>query len=192
MNPKGFVDSRRSIPQPITAPTRTPATNSDESLKPRAMAEARDAPSPPSLAGWSVLSSRLSRSADSRWSRLPSLAESAASSGDFSRLPFPRLSVPSAMCGDPTPCCWKQKLRPSPSKAARTILRASTRVKITSQLPSLLIQFDFSNALGPIRGPVAALQTPVSKASTTQGEMPRGRNASEGDHAGDDLARLRP
>ena len=112
MSPKGDVDKRWSMPQPITAPTRTPATNSDESRRARAMADALAAPSPFPPAGWSVLTLRLSRSADNRWLRLPSLAESAASSGDFSPLPFPPPSVRSAMFGDPTRCRWKQKLRP--------------------------------------------------------------------------------
>src|SRR5438876_11220677 len=34
ISPHGDVDSKRSNPQPMTAPTITPATNSDESRKP--------------------------------------------------------------------------------------------------------------------------------------------------------------
>src|SRR5947207_12922643 len=84
MRPNGDVDSKRSKPQPITAPTTTPAINSEESRKPRAIAEALAAPSPLPDPGWSVLILRLSRISDKRCSRLPSLAESAASSEDRS------------------------------------------------------------------------------------------------------------
>src|SRR5882724_6931037 len=82
ISPQGDVDSKRSKPQPITAPTTTPAINSEESRKPRAIAEALAAPSPLPDPGWSVLVLRLPRISDKRWSRLPSLAESAASSED--------------------------------------------------------------------------------------------------------------
>src|SRR5215208_6211321 len=44
MSPHGDVDSKRSKPQPITAPTTTPAINSEESRKPRAIADALAAP----------------------------------------------------------------------------------------------------------------------------------------------------
>src|SRR5258705_8637344 len=64
MRPNGDVDSKRSKPQPITAPTTTPAINSEESRRPRAIAEALAAPSP--LPGWSVLILRLSRISDKR------------------------------------------------------------------------------------------------------------------------------
>ena len=143
MSPRGDVDRRRSMPQPIPAPTRTPATSSDESRKPSAMAEALDATSPFPPAGWSVLSLRLSRSADNRWSRLPSLAESAASSGDFSRLPSPLPSVRSAIFGDPTRVAGNRNYAPSPSKAARTILTAPSRVKIACSMVSSLIRLNF-------------------------------------------------
>src|SRR3954465_13206826 len=80
MRPHGDVDSKRSKPQPITAPTTTPAINSEESRKPRATAAAVAAPSP--RLGWLVRVLRLPRISDRRWTRLPSLAESAASSED--------------------------------------------------------------------------------------------------------------
>ena len=51
MRPKGDVDSKRSKPQPIAAPTTTPAINSEESRKPRAIAEALAAPVSASLSG---------------------------------------------------------------------------------------------------------------------------------------------
>src|SRR5437016_3981612 len=82
MKPNGDVDNNRSKPQPIPAPTATPATNSEERRKPSAIAEALAALSPLSVPGWSVLILRLSRISDNRLSRLPSLAESAASSED--------------------------------------------------------------------------------------------------------------
>src|ERR1700676_2757750 len=82
MKPNGDVDNKRSKPQPIPAPTTTPATNSEERRKPSAMPEALAALSPLSVPGWSVLILRLSRISDNRLSRLPSLAESAASSED--------------------------------------------------------------------------------------------------------------
>src|ERR1700716_2091538 len=66
ISPQGDVDSKRSKPQPITAPTTTPAINSEESRKPRAIAEALAAPSPLSDPGWSVLVLRLSRISDKR------------------------------------------------------------------------------------------------------------------------------
>jgi len=66
MSPKGDVDSKRSKPQPIPAPTMTPAINSEESRKPRAIAEALAAPFPLPSPGWSVLILRLSRSSDNR------------------------------------------------------------------------------------------------------------------------------
>src|SRR6266853_228980 len=66
MSPQGDVDSKRSKPQPITAPTTTPAINSEESRKPRAIAEALAAPSPPPDSVWSVLILRLSRISDNR------------------------------------------------------------------------------------------------------------------------------
>ncbi|GLR87132.1 hypothetical protein GCM10007857_38430 [Bradyrhizobium iriomotense] len=65
INPKGDVDSKRSKPQPIPAPTMTPAINSEDSRKPSAIAEALAAPSPPSPAGCSVLILR-SRNSDNR------------------------------------------------------------------------------------------------------------------------------
>jgi len=148
MSPKGDVDSRWSIPQPIAAPTRTPATNSEESRKPSAMAEALAAPSSPSPAGWLVPSLRLSRSSDNRWSRLPSLAESAASSGDLSRLPFPLLSVRSAMLETRHDVTGNRNYAPSPLKAARTILTVLSRVKIPCSMLTSLIQMDFCRPSG--------------------------------------------
>src|SRR5205085_10701060 len=132
MSPQGDVDSKRSKPQPIPAPTTTPAINSEERRRPRAIAEALAAPSPLPLVGWSVLILRLSRISDNRWSRLPSLAESAASSGDLSRLPSPLSSVPSAMLRRPATKRVNGNDAPSPSKAARTILTTSNQVKIAA------------------------------------------------------------
>src|SRR6267378_49194 len=66
MRPNGDVDSKRSKPQPITAPTTTPAINSEESRKPRAIAEALAAPSPLPAPDWSVPTLRLSRISDNR------------------------------------------------------------------------------------------------------------------------------
>src|SRR3569623_1621009 len=40
ISPQGDVDSKRSKPQPMAAPTSTPAINSDERRKPRAIADA--------------------------------------------------------------------------------------------------------------------------------------------------------
>src|ERR1700738_1483566 len=54
IRPHGDVDSKRSKPQPMIAPTTTPATSSEESRKPRAIAEALAAPFPLSVPGWSV------------------------------------------------------------------------------------------------------------------------------------------
>jgi hypothetical protein len=52
--------------------------------------------------------------------------------------------VPSAMCGDPTRLSLETETAPqSPLKAARTILRAPSRVKIASQLLSALIPLEF-------------------------------------------------
>src|SRR5437868_2293185 len=98
MRPHGEVDSKRSKPQPSPAPTTTPAINSHERRKPRAKAEARADPSPPPSPDWPVRTSRLPRIWDNRRSRLPSLAESAASSDDDgSRAPSLPPSVLPAM-----------------------------------------------------------------------------------------------
>src|ERR1700676_633907 len=66
IRPNGDVDSKRSKPQPITAPTTTPATNSEESRKPIAIAEALAAPSPIPDSDWSVPIFRLPRISDNR------------------------------------------------------------------------------------------------------------------------------
>src|SRR5579871_1419160 len=133
MSPKGDVDSTRSKAQPSSAPTATPAINSDERRRPIAIADARALPSPLPPSGWSVLMFRPSRSWDNRCSRFPSLAESAASSEDdlFS---FSRSFVPCAMLAKTRNerCDMKTTLR-HPSKAARTILSAFNQVKIASQ-----------------------------------------------------------
>jgi len=65
MSPQGDVGSQWSMAQPINAPTTTPAINSEESWKPRAIAEDLAAPFPLS-AGWSVRIFRLSRILDNR------------------------------------------------------------------------------------------------------------------------------
>jgi hypothetical protein len=62
--------------------------------------------------------------------RLPSLAESVASSGDLSRLPLPPSSVPSAILETRHDVFGNGNYAPSPLKAARTILTAQTQVKI--------------------------------------------------------------
>src|ERR1700754_4285437 len=64
--PNGDVDNKRSMPQPIPAPTTPPAINSEESWKPRAIAEALADPSPPSDPVWSVPILRLPRISDNR------------------------------------------------------------------------------------------------------------------------------
>src|ERR1700733_10812925 len=138
MSPKGDVESRRSKPQPISAPTRTPATNSDERRKPSAIAEARALPSPLPASDWSVLMFRLSRTSDNRCSRLPSLAESAASSED-DLLSSSRSFVPCAMIAKTRTIAENENDPRHPSKAARTILTTLNQVKITSQLLRYLI-----------------------------------------------------
>src|SRR5262249_54818512 len=94
--PQGEIPSQRSRSQPIAAPTTTPATNSVESRKPRAIADG-------SAGGGGAVPLSEGRPAAGRPSRPPrrlSLAESAASSGgSCSRSPFSRAS--SAMLSTP-------------------------------------------------------------------------------------------
>src|SRR6195952_4054338 len=66
MRPNGDVDNKRSNPQPIAAPTTTPATNSEERRKPIAIAEGLASASPPWVPGWAVLILRLSLISDNR------------------------------------------------------------------------------------------------------------------------------
>ena len=123
ISPHGEIPSQRSSSQPISAPTRTPATSSVESRKPRANPEALAAAGrgPVSFSDARLaVSSRLPR----RWS----LAERAASSsGGSLRSPCPRLS--SAMlstCSDK-----KASACPAALKAARTLLIGSVRSQET-------------------------------------------------------------
>jgi len=66
MSPQGDVGSQWSMAQPINAPTTTPAINSEESWKPRAIAEDLAAPFPLSVPDWSVRTFRPSLILDSR------------------------------------------------------------------------------------------------------------------------------
>src|SRR5258708_40242531 len=56
------------------------------------------------------------------------------------------------MVGDPKRYCGGWKLRPSPSKAARTILTASNQVKITSSRVRILIYINLFARNGMCRG----------------------------------------
>src|SRR5690348_18093465 len=124
ISPQGEMPSQRSMSQPISAPTATPATNSDDSLKPLANPEKSvDCRADDSGSGARLTS--LSRSP-----RRLSLAERAASSSGSFAL-FPGLRVSSAMLTDRA----NQNARKFAAlKAARTILTRSE--EHTSELQS--------------------------------------------------------
>ncbi|MFZ0812157.1 MAG: hypothetical protein WAM83_16205, partial [Bradyrhizobium sp.] len=117
------------------------------------MAEALALLSPLPASDWSVLMFRLPRTSDNRCSRLPSLAESAASSEDdlFSSS---RSFVPCAMLAKTrNDAAMDENDGRHPSKAARTILTVLNQVKIASHLHIDLISFNYLSYPAPDRMP---------------------------------------
>ncbi len=133
ISPHGDVDSKRSKPQPIVAPTTTPATSSEERRRPTAMADALDCACP--------LAFRIGQSGFALILKFgQTLIQTSEPCGKRS-LVGRRFAIVSAFtvivpCAVRHACDTRNNAAnagnnaPSPFKAGRTILSASCQVKI--------------------------------------------------------------